>query len=120
MAESVDPQQVIAMDRFYSLSFQTGDRMKYMILTVIDFDSSSSAEQHFQKVRTDSRLESMQEPIGNDSLAKQFNSEGIGSIVIFLKGDKLVQLHTAVPEWESPFVDLSGLVELAKKVEGKL
>ena len=120
MAESVDPQQVVAMDSFYSLSFQTEDGMKCMTLTVIDFNSNSSAEQHFQKVRIESELESMQEPIGNDSYAKQFNSMGIGSIVVFLIGDKLVQLHTAMPVGESPIVDLTGLVELAKKVEGKL
>jgi len=120
MAESTDPQQVVAMDSFYGLSFQTGDGMKSMTLTVIDFDSSSSAEQHFQKVKTESELESMQEPIGNDSFAKRLNSEGIGSIVIFLKGDRFVQLHTAMPVGESPIVDLSGLEELANKVEGKL
>lgn len=120
MAESVDPQQVMAMDCFYSLSFQTNDGMKSMTLTLIDFDSSSAAEQYFQKVKAESELESMQEPIGNYSLAKQFNSQGIGSVVIFLKGDKLVQLHTAMPMGEFPIVDLSGLVELANKIEGKL
>ena len=120
MAESTDPQQVVAMDSFYGLSFQTRDGMKSMTLTVIDFDSSSSAEQHFQKVKTESKLESMQEPIGDDSFAKQLNSEGMGSIVIFLKGDRVVQLHTAMPAGESPIVDLSGLEELANKVEGKL
>ena len=120
MAESTGPQQVVAMDSFYGLSFQTGDGIKSMTLTVIDFDSSSSAEQHFQKVKTESKLESMQEPIGNGSFAKQLNSEGMGSIVIFLKGDRFAQLHTAMPVGESPIVDLSGLEELANKVEGKL
>jgi len=100
------------------LSFQTLDGMKGITLTAIDFDSSSSAEQHFQKAKTDSELESMQKPIGDDSL--QLNSEGIGSIVVFLKGDKLVQLHTAMAVGESPIVNLSGLVELANRVEGKL
>lgn len=120
MAESEDPQQVVAMDSFYGLSFQTGDGMKSMTLTVIDFDSSSSAGQHFQKVKTESELESMQEPIGDNSFAKQLNLEGMGSIVIFQKGDRFVQLHTAMPVGEPPIVDLSGLEELANKVEGKL
>lgn len=120
MAESTDPQQVVAMDSFYGLSFQTGDGTKSMTLAVIDFDSTSLAEQHFQKVKIASELESMQEPVGDDSFAKQLNSEGMGSIVIFLKGDRFVQLHTAMPVGESPIVDLSGLEELANKVEGKL
>ena len=120
MAESVDPQQVVAIDSFYGLSFQTGDGMKSMTLAVIDFDSSSSAEQHFQKVKTESELERMQEPIGNDSFVKQLNSDGMGSIIIFLKGDRLVQLHTAMPVGEYPIVDLSGLEELANKVDRKL
>ena len=120
MAESTDPQQVVAMDSFYGLSFQTGDGTKSMTLAVIDFDSTSLSEQHFQKVKIASELESMQEPVGDDSFAKQLNSEGMGSIVIFLKGDRFVQLHTAMPVGESPIVDLSGLEELANKVEGKL
>ena len=120
MAESTDPQQVAAMDSFYGLSFQTEDGMKGLTLTVIDFDSTSSADQHFQNVKSEPQWESMQEPIGDESFEAELNSEGMGSIVIFLKGDKFVQLHTAMPAGESPIVGLSGLEELANKVDGKL
>jgi len=119
-AQLTDPAQVANMDSFYGLSFQTEDGMKAMTLTVIDFDSTSSADQHFQNVKSESQWESMQEPIGDESFEAELNSEGMGSIVIFLKGDKFVQLHTAMPVGESPIVDLSGLVQLANKVDGKL
>ena len=119
-AESTDPDQVVAMDSFYGLSFQTADATKAMTLMVIDFFSISKAEQHFQTIKSEPQWESMQEPIGDESLEAELNSEGMGSIVIFLKGDKFVQLHTAMPVGESPIVDLSGLEELANKVAGKL
>ena len=120
MAESTDPDQVASMDSFYGLSFQTGDGMKSMTLIVIDFDSTSSADQHSDMVKTQSGLQVMQDSIGDGSFEKQLNSEGMGSIVIFLKGDKFVQLHTAMPAGESPIVDLSGLEELANTVDRKL
>ena len=120
MAESEDPEQVAAMDSFYGLSFQTEDGMKAMTLMAIDFDSTSSAQQHFQKVKIESELESMEKPIGDSSFEKELGLEGIGSVVIFLKGDKVIQLHTTMPEGEKPIVDLKGLEELAKKVEEKL
>jgi len=119
-AESTNPDQVAAMDSFYGLSFQTAAETKSITLTVIDFDSTSSADQHFQNVKSEPQWESMQEPIGDESFEAELNSEGMGSIVIFLKGDKFVQLHTAMPVGESPIVDLSGLEELANKVDGKL
>jgi hypothetical protein len=120
MAESADPKQVIAMDSFFGLSFQTEDGMKAITLAVIDFNSTYSAQQHLQKVKIESELESMEMPIGESSYEKEFNSKDIGSIVIFLKGDKFVSLQTAVPDSEEAVVDLKGLEELAKKVKKTL
>lgn len=120
MAESEDPEQVAAMDSFYGLSFETEDGMKSITLTVIDFDSTSSAEQYIQDKENESEWDSMQNPIGDESLEEQLNSEGMGSIIIFLKGDKCVQLHTTISSGDSPITDLNGLEELADKVEAEL
>lgn len=120
MAEAEDPQQVVNMDSFYGLSFQTEDGMRSMTLTVIDFDSTSSAGQRLQQGTQEGAWDSMQQSIGDESYRAELNSDGIGSMVIFLKGDKFVQLHTAMPDGESPIVDLDALEELAGKVEEKL
>ena len=120
MAESVDPQQVVDMDGFYGISFQTEDGMRSVTLAVIDFDSTSPAGQHLQQAKSERAWNRMQKSIGDESYGVELNSNGMGSVVIFLKGDRFVQLHTAMPDGESPIVDLDALKELANKVEEKL
>lgn len=120
MMESANTNDVIHINNFYGFSFQTEDGMKVITLGVIDFDSISSAQQQFQKMKNESELENMKTSIGDSSLEKEFNSNGIGSIVVFTKGYKVIQLHTAMPDNEKPLTNLKGLEELAKIVDERL
>ncbi|WAM22578.1 MAG: hypothetical protein OI715_00360 (plasmid) [Candidatus Methanoperedens sp.] len=120
MTESTDPNDVINMNSFYGLSFQTEDGMKGITFSVIDFDSISSAQQQFQKVMNESELENMNTSIGDSSIEKEYNSQGIGSILVFKKENKVISLHTAMPENEKPLTNLKGLEELAKIVDERL
>lgn len=120
MTESINPDNVINMNSFYGLSFQTEDGMKGITFSVIDFDSISSAEQHFQKVINESELENMKTSIGDSSAEKEFNSQGIGSILVFKKENKVILLATTMPENEKPLTNLKGLEELAKIVDERL
>jgi hypothetical protein len=120
MAESINPNNVINMNSFYGLSFQTEDGMKVITFSVIDFDSISSAQQHFQKVMNESELENMKTSIGDSSIEKEYNSQGVGSILVFKKENKVISLHTAMPENEKPLTNLKGLEELAKIVDERL
>ncbi len=45
---------------------------------------------------------------------------GIGSMLIFIDGDKLVSLHTAQSDDQEPLLSLEGLEELAKLVASRL
>jgi len=118
MAESLDPEQAAVMDSWYGLSFQTEDGMKAITLAAMDFDSQASAQNHFEKVK--SELDTMDPPIGYASAEAEVNAQGIGSMVVFIKGDKVIQLHTAQPDGEQPLTDLEGLENLAEIVEQKL
>jgi hypothetical protein len=120
MTESTNPNDVINMNSFYGLSFQTEDGMKGITFSVIDFDSISSAQQHFQKIMNESELENMKKSIGDSSIEKEFNSKGIGSILVFKKENKVISLLTAMPENENPLTNLKGLEELAKIVDERL
>ncbi|MFC1935605.1 hypothetical protein ACFLX9_02440 [Chloroflexota bacterium] len=121
MAASVDPAQVVNMDRWYGLSFQTEDDKKGMTFTVIDFDSQSSAQDHFEVVKNETPgLESMESPIGDASVEVEVNAQGVGSFVVVIQGDKFVQLHTAQPEGQEPLLSLKRLEELAGLVASRL
>ena len=121
MAEVVDPAQVQNMDSFYVLSFQTEDRMKGMTFSVIDFDSEASAQGHFEKVNSETPgMQDMDSPIGDASVEVEVNAQGVGSMLVFIKGDNLVMLHTAQPDDQEPLLSLEGLEELAKVVASRL
>ncbi len=121
MTESVDPAQVVNMDSWYGMAFDTEDGMKGLTFSVIDFGSQTSAQDHFEMMTAETPgLEIMSLPIGDASAEVEVNAAGIGSIVVFIKGDKAVQLHTAQPNGEQPLTSLEGLKNLAQTVEAKL
>jgi hypothetical protein len=121
MAESVDPAQVANLDSWYGMGFDTEDGMKGLTFSVIDFGSQTSAQDHFEKVRAETPgLEIMSLPIGDASAEVEVNAQGIGSIIVFITGDKLIQLHTAMPAGGGALVDLEELEELVRIVESRL
>ena len=92
-----------------------------MTFSVVDFDSKSSAEDHFVAVMSEtSVLRQMTPPIGDTSGQAEVNAEGIGSMLVFTSGDKVVSLHTAQPEGQQPLLCLERLEELAELVASRL
>ena len=61
----------------------------------------------------------MDPPIGDASIEVEVNAQGIGSMLVFIKGDRLVSLHTAQPDDQEPLVSLSSLKELAELVASR-
>ena len=121
MAEGVDPAQVENMDSWYGLVIDAADGTKGITFSVIDFDSTPSAQGHFETVKTETPgLQDMDSPIGDASVEVEVNAQGIGSMLVFIKGDVLVMLHTAQPDDQEPLLSLEGLEELAKLVASRL
>lgn len=126
MAEGVDPAQVESIESWYGLSFEAAGGTKGMTFSVIDFNSTASASDHFEKMKSEMKsegppeMQDMVPPIGDASIEVEANSQGIGSMLIFVKGDKVVSLHTAQPDDQEPLLSLEGLKELAQLVAGKL
>ncbi|MFQ5969190.1 MAG: hypothetical protein ACE5J2_01660 [Nitrososphaerales archaeon] len=119
IAESVDPEQVANMDSFYNLSFNSKNRTGSLSFSMIDFDSQTSAQKHFGTIKSvmpGSQI--MDPPIGDASFEVEVNTQEVGSFVIFIKADKVIELHTA--SLAEPIVDLKGLEGLAKIVEERL
>ena len=109
------------MDGFFGLSFQTPDGMKAITVTVSDPTYTASVKDQFDKLRFSiPKLEVMEDPVGDASARAEVNVGGIGSTILFVKGDKSVQLHTTQPDSESPLTSLDGLERLARIVAQRL
>ena len=92
-----------------------------MRLTVTDFDTAAAARDQYQRASSTSPEAESSEPIiGDASVELEVNANGVGSIVMFLRGDKLVALQTSKPDNEEALADLDGLTGLARLVESRL
>jgi hypothetical protein len=121
MAGRVDPSQVEKMDSWYGMTIEAADGGPAMTLPVIDFDSTSSAQDHFETMKSETPgMQAMDSPIGDASFEIEVNAQGIGSMLVFIKGDKLVSLHTAQPDGQRPLMPLEGIEELAELVASRL
>ena len=120
-AESVDPAQVVNIDSFYGLSYLVEGGTAGMTFSVMDFDSEASAQAQFRKVMSESPgMERAETAIGDLSAEVHVNAQGIGSVFVFVRRDKLVSLHTSQPEGEPPLISFEGLQQLAQMAERNL
>ena len=120
MAEKTDPALVAEMDSFYGISFETTSGLG-LTLSTIDFDTASWASSHFQRILSeDASLAAMDLRIGDLSARSEVNMSGVGSMVLFLNGDKVVSLHTTMGLDDQPLIPLEGLESLARLVEQRL
>ncbi len=122
MAERVDLAQVENMDSWYGLVIEAGDGAKGITFSAIDFDTTHSAQDHFEKMKSEAPpgMQDMAPPIGDASFEAGVNAQGIGSMLVFVNGDKLVSLHTAQPDAQEPLLSLEDLEELAELVASRL
>ena len=120
MAAAVDPAQVVNIESWYGVTFQSLDPIRGLTFSVMDFDSSRAAQDHFDKVVSETPgLTIMNEPIGDISANVVFNEQGFGSILMYRYGDIFVSLHTAQPQGVDPLMPLEGLAVLALEVQAR-
>ena len=118
MAQEVAPEQVVNMDSFFGLGFETDRGTSGITLTIIDFDSVVSMKAHFTDVQSQTGAETMNVDLGDAA----FGTEPGGGIAVFTfaKGDRMVQLFSSAPPGEQSLTDLDGLIELARVVDSRL
>ena len=121
MAAAVDPMQVENMDSFDLLDFTSSDGPTSLSLITIDFTSEGAATDHFALVTSDGPgMLDLTPTIGEASAYVEFNAAGLGSAVVFKKGEWVVQLLTAQSDGIEPLVDLAELTALAQLVADRL
>jgi hypothetical protein len=117
----VDPSQVENIDSWIALTFVPADGAGGVTVSMVVFDSESSAAEHFEKTKAGTPvLQDMAQPIGDASALARADDRGIGSILVFVKGDRVVTLHTAQAEGEQPLLSSESLEELARTAEQRL
>ncbi len=123
LAGSVDAEDVSQIESWYTVTFETVDRKKQMLMSIIDYVSEAEALNRLAVMKSDLPgvpIQIMDPPIGDESFQVRANDLGVGGLIVFKKGDKTVTLHTAQPDGEEYLVSFQGLEELARKVAGKL
>ena len=120
-AANVDPLQVAHMDSFDSLSFDADGGTRSLILTTIDFDSEEAANDRADLIMgPDSGMAPLPGGVGDAAAYFEAQGGGIGSMIVFKKGEWVVTLHTAQGSGISPLVDLEQLTTLARAVADRL
>lgn len=119
-AAAVDSAQVVNMDSWFSVTFQSLDPIRGLVLSVMDFNSSRAAQEHFDRVVAETPgLIIMDVPIGDISANAVFNNQGFGSILMYRQADIFVSLHTAQPQGVDPLMPLEGLAVLALEMQAR-
>ncbi len=120
-AAAVDPAQVEHIDSFASLTFSDEADTRSLTLTTIDFDSKKEAVKRYDLlVGEQSGLQEMPVAIGDASSQTEINGAGVGSMIVAVKGEWVVVLHTAQHAEFAPLAGLDGLDRLARLVSDKL
>jgi hypothetical protein len=100
-----------------------------MTLTVIAFDSDESAEAHYQLILDDFKLtmvnaipesKIVEGVLADDSYLLTANAQGIGSIIGFITGSDVVQLHSTLSDGQAVLIDSQQLTSLAATVRAIL
>ncbi len=121
MAESVDPAQVVNMDSWFGLTIETADSADGITFALIDFDSLASATAHFEKMRSAKKAPPEAEAsFGGTAYRVEMNFLGIGSMLVVVKGDKLLSFQTVMPEGGLPVATPGDLDKLAELVVSRL
>ena len=120
-AAAIDPAQVEHVDSFSSLTFTTEDNSRSLVLTTIDFDSGGAAIDRFGLLSAEpSDMQDTPITIGDASAFWEANESGIGSLVVFKKGEWVVSLYTAQADGVTPLMDIEDIQALARTVASRL
>ena len=120
--QRVAVQQVFPLDSGYSVFYGNKQETKSIRFAVLDMNTLVDATNQYEEIKssTEPPLQVMESPIGHASAEIDANIAGLGSNIVFIKGDKLITLHTIMPEGELPLTGLEGLRQLARIIEQKL
>ncbi len=115
------PERFKGVDAWFSVSYSDRSENRSVSLSVIDFDRAFTANASLHGFRLGLSAEAMEYPVGDSSATAVMGEPATAAIVIFVKGDKHIQIFSDVFEGsDPPLTDIDGLLELARLVESRL
>ena len=123
MTETVKSQNP-AIQESCVVGFETPRKTQTITLTAIKFHSGQSAASHLAELVGGMRErwgELLKEgELGPDSYQIVLNDQDVGSVVGFMQGPHIIQLHTLYQEDVIPLADVGQLVKYAEVVGSRL
>ena len=121
MSEATDPEQAATIDSAYMLTFEAEYGFRSVTFGAFDFVSEALAREYFARFKEETPG-AIEETIviGDSAVLVRVDSNGIGSALMFIKGDKTVSLHTTRQDGDQPLIDPEGLQQLASRVARRL
>jgi len=117
----VDPEKVVNIDSWFDLTIESDDSPNAITFALIDFDSPASASTHFEKMRSAKKaIPKVETSYSGSSYSVEMNFVTIGSMLVVVKGDKLISFQTVKPEDQPALFTLENLDELATLVVSRL
>ena len=121
MSEAADPEQAATIDSAYMLTFEAEYGSRSVTFGAFDFVSDALAREYFARFKQETPG-AIEETIviGDSAVLVRVDSNGIGSALMFIKGDKTVSLHTTRQDGDQALIDPEGLQQLASRVARRL
>ena len=121
MAANADPAQVVKIDSWFGLTLEAPDSADGLTFTLTDFDSPTSASAQFEEMRSAKKARPEAEAsFGGIAYRVEINFGSIGSMLVVVKGDKLLSFNTLISEGRPALLPLEDLDELAALVVSRL
>ena len=121
MAEGTDPAQVVNIDSWFGLTIETPGSAEGMTFSLTDFDSPTSASAQFEKMRLAKKARPDAEAsFGGSAYRVEINFGSIGSMLVVVKGDKLLSFNTLITKGRPALLPLADLEQLAELVMSRM
>ncbi len=121
MAEDTDPAQVVNIDSWFGLTIETPGSAEGMTFSLTDFYSPTSASAQFEKMRLAKKARPDAEAsFGGSAYRVEINFGSIGSMLVVVKGDKLLSFNTLITEGRPALLPLADLEQLAELVMSRM
>jgi hypothetical protein len=118
--DSEAPVPVSAISSWVILIFQSPGPGPAIVFSVMTLVSAQDARTVFDEVRRGLGAQAVTVGLGDNSVAIEPNSAGVGSLLTFVSGDRVISMTATLSPSGLTLTDLSGLTSLGRTAADRL
>lgn len=118
--DSEAPVPVDAIEKWGVVVFQSPGAGPAIVFSVMALVTEQDAQTVFFNAEREMSQQSVFTDLGGYHVAVEPNESGLGSLIMFVRGDRVITLSATLPSAGEPLTDLAGLTSLAKTVSQRL